>query len=60
MRLVPRGTAAGSAVGPGARSGGNGGNEEKGASATLGLGPLIGLNGNTPDLTLKLRLDVDL
>ena len=28
-------------------------------TATFGIGPLIGLNNNTPDLTLKLSLEID-
>jgi hypothetical protein len=33
--------------------------EEEGATLTIGLGLLAGLNGNTPDQTLKLSIEVD-
>jgi hypothetical protein len=35
------------------------GEEEEGATLTIGLGLLEGLNGNTPDHTLKLSIEVD-
>lgn len=45
--------ASGSTLVPGA------GEEEEGATLTIGLGLLEGLNGNTPDHTLKLSIEVD-
>ena len=36
-----------------------GSGEEEGATLTIGLGLLAGLNGNTPDQTLKLSIEVD-
>lgn len=38
---------------------GGAGEEEEGATLTVGLGLLEGLNGNTPDHTLKLSIEVD-
>lgn len=43
---------------------GGGGNDDSDdedniPTATFGVGPLIGLNNNTPDLTLKLSLEID-
>ena len=35
------------------------GEEEEGATLTIGLGLLEGLNGNTPDHTLKLSIEID-
>lgn len=35
------------------------GDDDDVPTATFGIGPLIGLNNNTPDLTLKLSLEVD-
>jgi hypothetical protein len=35
------------------------GEEEEGATLTIGLGLLAGLNGSTPDQTLKLSIEVD-
>ena len=35
------------------------GREEEGASLAIGLGVLEGLNGNTPDHTIKLSIEVD-
>ena len=35
------------------------GEEDEGATLTIGLGLLEGLNGNTPDHTLKLSIEVD-
>jgi hypothetical protein len=35
------------------------GEEEEGATLTIGLGLLEGLNGNTPEHTLKLSIEVD-
>lgn len=46
-------SASGSAMLPGA------GEEEEGATLTIGLGLLEGLNGNTPEHTLKLSIEVD-
>jgi len=43
----------------GAGAEGGDGDGDNVPTATFGVGPLIGLNNNTPDLTLKLSLEVD-
>jgi len=52
-------SASGSAILPGASAGPGEEEEDEGATLTLGLGLLEGLNGNTPDHTLKLSIEVD-
>ena len=44
---------------PGSALAAGSGEEEEGATLTIGLGLLAGLNGNTPDQTLKLSIEVD-
>jgi len=43
----------------GAAGEGDGGDEDEGGSATLGVGFLAGLNDNTPDGTLKVGLEIE-